>query len=115
MSKKVLTRFRFVHPLTAVVVVVASLGCSAVFASGSMSPGSGQGADVYNVGKSVFFKQIACDTCAYAGRGKDAADAKALLTTLKSADSKVKIDTDEFGAVEAYLNKRFRLTGMAGK
>jgi hypothetical protein len=115
MSKKMPTTFRFAHQLSAVIAVAASLGCSTVFASGSMSPGSGQGADAYNVGKSVFFKQIACDTCAYAGRGKDAADAKALLTTLKSADSKAKIDADELGAVEAYLTKRFRLAEMAGK
>jgi hypothetical protein len=115
MSKK----FRFAHQITVATAVAglltAALGCSAAFASGSMSPGGGQGADAYNVGKSVFFKQIACDTCAYAGRGKDAADAKALLATLKSPESKAKIDEDEFGAVEAYLTKRFRLTDMAGK
>lgn len=115
MSKKMPTTFRFARQLSTVIAVVASLGGSTVFASGSMSPGGAQGADAYNVGKSVFFKQIACDTCAYAGRGKDAADAKALLTTLKSPDSKAKIDADEFGAVEAYLTKRFRLTDMAGK
>jgi hypothetical protein len=115
MSKKMPTTFRFAHQLSAAIAVAASLGCSTVFASGSMSPGSGQGADAYSVGKSVFFKQIACDTCAYAGRGKDAADAKALLATLKGPESKAKIDADEFGAVEAYLTKRFRLTEMAGK
>lgn len=108
-------KFRFTHQLSAVAAIAASLGCSAAFASGSMSPGSGQGADAYNVGKSVFFKQIACDTCAYAGRGKDATDAKALLATLKTPESKAKIDADEFGAVEAYLTKRFRLIDMAGK
>jgi hypothetical protein len=115
MSKIMPTTFRFAHQLTAAIAAVASLGCSTVFASGSMTPGSGQGADAYSVGKSVFFKQIACDTCAYAGRGKDATDAKALLATLKSPESKAKIDADEFGAVEAYLTKRFRLTDMAGK
>jgi hypothetical protein len=115
MSEKISAKFRFAHQLTAVAAITASLACSVAFASGSMSPGGGQGADAYNVGKSVFFKQIACDTCAYAGRGKDAADAKALLATLKSPESKAKIDADEFGAVEAYLTKRFRLTDMAGK
>ena len=115
MSAKNSAKFRLTHRLAAVVAVAASVGCSVAFASGSMSPGSGQGADAYSVGKSVFFKQIACDTCAYAGRGKDAADAKTLLAALKSPESKAKIDADEFGAVEAYLTKRFRLTDMAGK
>lgn len=118
MSEKISTKFRSsAHQLTAaaVMAVAASLGGAMAFASGSMSPGSGQGADAYNVGKAVFFKQIACDTCAYAGRGKDATDAKALLAALKGTDSKVKMDADEFGAVEAYLTKRFRLTDMAGK
>jgi hypothetical protein len=115
MSAKRSEKFRFVHQLATVTAIAASLGCSVAFASGSMSPGGGQGADAYSVGKSIFFKQIACDGCVYAGRGKDAADAKALLATLKSPDSKAKIDADEFGAVEAYLTKRFRLADMAGK
>jgi hypothetical protein len=114
-SAKKSAKFRFTHQLTLAAAIAASLVCSVAFASGSMSPGGGQGADAYNVGKSIFFKQIACDGCAYAGRGKDAADAKALLATLKSPESKAKIDADEFGAVEAYLTKRFRLTEMAGK
>lgn len=115
MSEKISAKFCFAHHLKAVAAITASLACSAAFASGSMSPGGGQGADLYNVGKSVFFKQIACNTCAYAGRGKDAADAKALLATLKTPASKAKIDEDEFAAVEVYLTKRFRLTNMAGK
>ena len=115
MSAKKSAKFRFAYQLTAAATIAASLSCSVAFASGSMSPGSGQGADAYSVGKSIFFKQIACDGCAYAGRGKDVADAKALLATLKSPESKAKIDADEFGAVEAYLTKRFRLIDMAGK
>ena len=108
-------KFCLVHQIKVATALAAALGCASVFASGSMSTGGGQGADAYSVGKSVFFKQIACDTCAYTGRGKDAADARALLAVLKSSDSKAKIDEDEFGAVEAYLTKRFRLTDMAGK
>lgn len=116
MSEKISAKFHFARPVTAAAAVIfAALSYSHVFASGSMSPGGGQGADAYNVGKSVFFKQITCDTCAYAGRGKDSADAKALLATLKSPESKAKMDADEFGAVEAYLTKRFRLTDMAEK
>lgn len=115
MSAKKSAKFRLASHLAAVAAIAASLGCSVAFASGSVSPGGGQSADAYSVGKSIFFKQIACDGCAYAGRGRDAADAKALLVALKSTDSKAKIDADEFGAVEAYLTKRFRLTDMAGK
>jgi hypothetical protein len=95
--------------------MTASLAASTAFASGSMSPGGGQGADPYSVGKSVFFKQVACDSCGYAGRGKDAADAKALLMTLKGADSKVKLDAGDLAAVDTYLSKRYRLAEMAGK
>ena len=116
MSEKMPAKYLFAHRIaSALIIGVAALGSSPAFASGSMSPGSGQRADAYNVGKSIFFKQVTCDTCTYAGRGKDAADAKALLITLKSADSKAKLDVDEFGAVEAYLTRRFRLTDMAGK
>jgi hypothetical protein len=67
MSKKMPTTFRFAHQLSTVIAVAASLGCSSVFASGFMSPGSGQGADAYNVGKSVIFKQIACDNLRLCG------------------------------------------------
>jgi hypothetical protein len=102
--------------LTTFAFVAAScFGVSNAFASGSMTPGGGQGADAYSVGKSVFFKEVACGTCAYSGRGKDAADAKSLLASLKAADSKVKLDADDMEAVNAYLTKRFRLAEMAGK
>ena len=116
MSEKISAKFHLARPMTAAAAVIfAAVSCSHAFASGSMSVGGGQGADAYSVGKSVFFKQLTCDTCAYAARGKDSADAKALLATLKSPESKAKMDADEFAAVEAYLTKRFRLTDMAGK
>lgn len=102
------------HTLAAFALVV-SAGFSQAFASGSMSPSEGRGADVYTTGKSVYFKQIACDNCAYAGRGRDAADAKALLITLKSADSKVKLDSLDYEAVKTYLSKRFRISEMQAK
>ncbi len=102
--------------LAAFAMATAScIGISSAFASGSMTPGGGQGADAYSVGKSLFFKEVACGTCAYSGRGKDAADAKSLLTSLKAADSKVKLGADDMEAVNTYLTKRFRLAEMAGK
>lgn len=95
--------------------LVASAGFSTAFASGTLSTVEGRGADAYTMGKSVYFKQVVCGSCAYAGRGRDAADAKALLTTLKRADSKIKLDSDDLDAVNAYLSKRFRIAEMKAR
>ncbi len=79
-----------------------------------MSTGGDRGADLYSVGKSIFFKQVSCANCAYAGRGKTGTDAQALLTTLAGGDSRVKLDDDEKEALHAYLSTRFKLD-MGGK
>ena len=110
MSSRLCFSRRVVAPV--LLAMFASAGLSTAVASGSMSPGGGQGADLYNVGKSVFFKQVACGSCAYADRAKNASDAKALLVALKASDSKVKLDSDEMEAVETYLAKLFKLTSM---
>jgi hypothetical protein len=92
----------------------AFMTASSAFASGSMSPGLSNGPDAYSVGKSVLFKQVVCSSCPYAGRAKDATDAKSLRDTINSADSKVKLSADDRDAVNTYLNERFRLA-MADK
>ena len=92
-----------------------ALASAAAIASGSMSPSSNQQADAYSMGKSIFFKQVACNACAYAFAAKNSGDIKSVFTELNSKDSKVKLGEDDLEAVNAYLSKRFNLTQMAGK
>jgi hypothetical protein len=105
-------QYLFAAKLAVAAVAAAS---TAAFASGSMSPSSSQNADAYSIGKSIFFKQVVCDGCAYAATAKSAADIKAVSAGLNSKDSKVKLSDDELDAVNLYLAKRFNLTSMAGK
>jgi hypothetical protein len=90
--------------------LVTLLGTTSILASGSMTAPGSTGPDAYATGKSIFFKQITCASCPYAGRGKDAADAKSLRDQINAADSKVKLDGDEREAINTYLNDRFRLS-----
>ena len=53
---------------------------------------------------------MTCQSCPYAGRGKDATDAKALRSLLNSAESKVKLDAGSKDALNEYLNSRFKLS-----
>ena len=98
---------------TALVVALTAICAPMVFASGSMSPGISGGPDAYAAGKSILYKQVVCTSCPYAGRAKDAGDAKSLRDTLNAADSKVKLDGDDKDAVNAFLNQRFRLGDAA--
>ena len=98
----------------ATVALLSLAAASVASASGSMSFGDTNGRDAYAAGKSIFFKQVVCASCPYAGRGKDTTDAKALRDTLNSTDSKVKLDNDDKGAVNTYLTERFKLA-MADK
>lgn len=95
--------------------LLAPLSALSVHASGSMTAPTGNSNDAYSQGKSVFFKQVVCTTCPYAGRGKDASDAKALRDQLNMADSKLKLGMDDKQAVNAYLGERFRLSNIDKK
>lgn len=86
------------------------LNIHAAHASGSMSGVSGATKDSYAVGKSIFFKEVTCQSCPYAGRSKDATDAKALRDLLNSPESKVKLDADSKDALNEYINTRFKLS-----
>jgi hypothetical protein len=97
----------------ALLFAATALCTVSAFASGSMSTNTSNNNDAYATGKSVFFKQVACTTCPYAGRGKDAGDAKALRDQINMADSKLKLSRDDKDAVNAYLNERFRLSSMS--
>lgn len=100
------------HLTSALLFAAAALGAVGAFASGSMSTNTSNSNDAYATGKSVFFKQVACTTFPYAGRGKDAGDAKALRDQINMADSKLKLSRDDKDAVNAYLNERFRLSSL---
>jgi hypothetical protein len=92
------------------VALLATFGAASAIASGSMTAPGSTGPDAYATGKSIFFKQVTCASCPYAGRGKDAADAKSLRDQINAADSKVKLDSDEREAINTYMNDRFRLS-----
>jgi exo-beta-1,3-glucanase (GH17 family) len=96
-------------------VLALAAASSTAFASGSMSPSNSQNADAYSIGKSIFFKQVACDSCAYAFMAKSTKDVKSVFTALNGQESKIKLSEDELEAVNVYLTKRFNLTTTAGK
>lgn len=96
-------------------IAASSLTATAAFASGSMSPTNSQSADAYSIGKSIFFKQVVCDSCAYASTAKNPGDIKSVFTALNGKESKVKLSEDDLDALNTYLTKRFNLTNMAGK
>ncbi len=98
-----------------VFVAASAFVTTVTFASGSMSLSSSQSADAYSVGKSIFFKQVACEGCAYAFMAKGSSDAKSVFDSLNSKESKIKLSEDDLEAVNTYLIKRFNLTNMAGK
>jgi hypothetical protein len=101
--------------MAAATLIAASCASTAALASGSISPSSSQSADAYSVGKSIFFKQVVCDSCAYASAGKNSSEIKSVHTELNSKDSKVKLSENDLEALNTYLIKRFKLTEMAGK
>ena len=111
MKNSLRLRSRFtLNGAAAAAMAFATLGAaSAALASGSMNAYGGAGPDAYSTGKSILYKQVVCGSCPYAGRAKDAADAKMLRETLNSADSKVKLDDEDKSAVNTYLTGRFHL------
>lgn len=87
----------------------ALLFSSGVVASGSRGAGGVGSGDDYNVGKAVFYKKLACGGCPYAGRGKDAADAKQLIQELSVGRGAASgLSEEERAAAVAYLRRRFR-------
>ncbi len=93
-------------------LAVAVLTVGSAFASGSMSTPSGSSDDAYSTGKMIFFKKLTCKECAFAGRGKDGADARKLITDVSAADSKMKLSSDEMAALETYVKERFPADAM---
>ncbi len=65
--------------------------------------------DRYARGKAIFTKHITCGTCVYAGRAKDATDARALRDELATPATKIKLHPEDRDALTAYLNERFDL------
>jgi hypothetical protein len=99
--------------LAQLVVFGIAASASPAHASGSMAAPGSAAPDTYTIGKSVYFKQVTCSRCPYAGRGKDATDATLLRDQINASDSKIKLDSDEREAVNRYLTERFRLPNAA--
>jgi hypothetical protein len=89
----------------AVICIAAAAVSGTAFASGSVSPSSGS-VDLYNTGKTVFVQKVACNDCAFKGRGANAMDAKMLIGELANSSA---LSAYERDAVVAYLKRRYRI------
>lgn len=81
-------------------------------ASGSYSSGGGgpQANQVYNLGKSVFYKKLLCSECPLSDQEIDADQAAALISRLvDDSDLTGNLDEAEREAVVIYLQRRYRI------
>ena len=79
-------------------------------ASGSFGGGSSAGfQSSYNLGKSVFYKKLGCDTCELKGASLDKSEAKNVIQKL-SNDAKYvsEIKGKERKAVISYMSRRYK-------
>lgn len=95
-------------------LIVWSIGLAAtgqVFASGSYNISGGNPANQsYNLGKSAFYRKLACSSCPLADQDIDAGKAADLLGQLAAdKDLGKKLSETERDAVIVYLKRRYKL------
>lgn len=83
-----------------------------VNASGSFNPSSGNNLyRQYGLGKQVFHKKLACDSCPFADQTFDKESARDLINQLRSREDLVKLlKPSERKATVYYLKKRHKLS-----
>lgn len=84
---------------------------SSVLASGSYSiSGGDQANQAYNLGKSAFYRKLACSSCPLAGQELDEAKATELVAQLaKAGELAQKLSETERDAAVVYLKRRYKL------
>ncbi len=99
------------HRLIMIVSLLTALSATNVFASGSVGGSAPRGGSTknseYAMGKKVYIKKIACDSCMMKGGVHDSDGAKQLMMKL---DSDVEgLTASERNQVQAYLKRRFKV------
>jgi hypothetical protein len=102
---KLLASFKFI------VLVLAYAVSSPVLASGSYSVSGGDQANQsYNLGKSAFYRKLACSSCPLANQDIDETKAAELVKRLgDNAELAQKLSANERDAVITYLQRRYKL------
>ncbi len=90
-------------------VFAASLAvaATATWASGTVGPGGSPSAgeqSLYNAGKTVFARRLACRSCPYAGQSPSAELAREVLA---DAETLATLVPDEQEALQVYFHQRF--------
>jgi hypothetical protein len=90
--------------------LLTALSSSAVLASGSVGGSAPRGSaknSEYAMGKKIYMKKVACDSCMMKGGVSDSEGAKQLMMKL---DSDVEgLTASERMQVQAYLKRRFKV------
>ena len=102
---KLLASFKFI------VLVLAYAVSSPVLASGSYSiSGGDQANQSYNLGKSAFYRKLACSSCPLAGQDIDQAKAAEVVAQLGQANEWAQqLSATERDAAVVYLKRRYKL------
>jgi hypothetical protein len=78
-------------------------------ASGSIAPG-GAMTDQYEFGKAVFTEKLGCSQCPFAGKPRNATEARQVVDELMTkADANRGLSPEERDAAIAYVKRRYRL------
>lgn len=90
----------------------ASTLASVSHASGSFGPSAtGSFQNTYNLGKRVYFKKLACDTCPLASDSLDKKQAMMVIEQLNDSKEVMKLlSNKERSAVIHYLKKRHKIS-----
>ncbi len=93
------------------VLAIGWAAASTVLASGSYSiSGGDQANQSYNLGKSAFYRKLACSSCPLAGQELDKAKAAELVAQLaKASELAQKLSETERDAAGVYLKRRYKL------
>jgi len=94
-------------------LIAALIGCSALAsASGSFGPSAGSSVqNPYNMGKRIYHKKVACDTCPLASDSLNKNEAMVVIDQLSTSKEIMNAFTKrERSAVIYYLKKRHKLS-----
>jgi len=94
-----------------IALVIGLAVATSVLASGSYSiSGGDQANQSYNLGKSAFYRKLACSSCPLAGQDIDQAKAAEVMAQLGQANEWAQqLSATERDAAVVYLKRRYKL------
>ncbi len=94
---------------TAALFLSTSFVSSSAMASGSFGGGGVGFQNTYNLGKSVFYKKLACDDCPVENVKMDSSEAKALIQKLNTDDQFANgLTSKQRESVIFYIERRYK-------